>query len=70
MGHGADYRIEDYEQAVINPAKAMAMSVIDLLAERAVGAAEVLAKSALPMTREQYLAMQEERLTEERYVGK
>jgi len=46
------------------------MSVIDLLAERAVGAAEVLAKSALPMTREQYLAMQEERLTEERYVGK
>ena len=70
MGHGADYQIEDYEQAVINPAKAMAMTVIDLLADRAVGAKEVTAKSTPPMTKEQYLATQEERLTEERYVGK
>ena len=70
MGHGDDYQIEDYEQALINPAKAMAMTVIDLLAERAVGAGEVLAKSVLSMTKEQYLAMQKERLTEERYEGK
>ena len=31
-GHGVDYLIQDYVQAVINPAKAMAMTVIDLLA--------------------------------------
>ena len=28
MGHGVDYLVDDYEQAVINPAKAMAMCVI------------------------------------------
>jgi len=36
-GHGADYRIVDYDNAVINAAKAMAMTTIDLLSN---GAAE------------------------------
>src|SRR5262249_56486678 len=31
-GHGADYRIADPEAAILAPAKAMAMTVLDLLA--------------------------------------
>jgi hypothetical protein len=69
MGHGVDYLVDDYEQAVINPAKAMAMCVIDLLADGAAKAAEVLSKSSPRMTRQQYLAMQEGRLAQELYEG-
>ena len=70
MGHGKDYLVQDYETAVINPAKAMAMSVIDLLAEGAVKAKEVLDKSKPAMTKEEYLALQDRRLREELYEGK
>jgi hypothetical protein len=68
-GHGADYLIQDYVQAVINPAKVMAMSVIDLLAEDAAKAREVLATSSPNMSKQQYLALQDSRLTEELYEG-
>ena len=68
-GHGGDYLIEDYEQAVINPAKAMAMTAIDLLAGNGDKAREVLAKSPQRMTKEQYLAFQAQRLSEELYEG-
>src|SRR2546421_2439050 len=34
-GHGADYRIEDYTRAVLNPARALAMTVVDLLSDDA-----------------------------------
>ena len=69
MGHGVDYTIVDYEQAVIRPAKAMAMAVIDLLADGATQGREVIAKSNRPMTKDQYLSLQYSRLTEESYVG-
>ena len=69
-GHGADYIIQDYVQAVVNPAKAMAMTVIDLLAGDAAKAREVLATSPPTMSKEQYLALQDSRLTEELYEGK
>ncbi|MCI0441094.1 MAG: M20/M25/M40 family metallo-hydrolase, partial [Chloroflexi bacterium] len=69
-GHGTDYLIQDYEQAVIAPAKAMAMTVIDLLYGDAEKAEEVLAKSAPPMTKQQYLSLQNSRLVEELYEGK
>lgn len=69
-GHGADYLVQDYDQGVIAPAKAMAMTVIDLLYGDAQKAKEVLAKSPPRMTREQYLAFQQERLKEELYEGK
>ena len=69
-GHGADYLIQDYDQAVINPAKAMAMTVIDLLAGEAEKAKEVLAKSPPKMTKDQYLQLQEGRLSNELYEGK
>jgi amidohydrolase len=69
-GHGVDYLIEDYVQAVINPAKAMAMTVIDLLAGQAEAAKAVLDTSPPQMSKEQYLELQNSRLTEERYEGR
>ncbi|MGE3541313.1 MAG: amidohydrolase [Candidatus Tectimicrobiota bacterium] len=69
-GHGADYIITDYVQAVLNPAKAMAMTVVDLLSDNAARAREVLATSQVPMNKSQYLALQNARLSEELYEGK
>jgi len=70
ISHGNDYLIEDYQLAVINPAKAMAMTVVDLLADGAAKAKEVLARSKPPMTKQEYLASMEELLTEEVYESK
>ena len=69
VGHGTDYLVVDYQQAVINPAKAMATSVVDLLSEGAAKAKEVLAASRPAMTKEQYLELQEGRQSEELYEG-
>jgi amidohydrolase len=55
-GHGADYRIDDYTRAVANPAKAMAMTVVDLLSNDAREARRVLAEFTPRMTRADYLA--------------
>ncbi|HEV7666733.1 MAG TPA: amidohydrolase [Chloroflexota bacterium] len=54
-GHGADYQIDDYTRAVINPAKAMAMTVIDLLSDSAQEARRVQAEFQPRMTRAAYL---------------
>jgi metal-dependent amidase/aminoacylase/carboxypeptidase family protein len=70
MGHGEDYMIADYEQAVIRPAKALAMSVIDLLSNNAAKAKEVLAKSPPRMTKQEYLRLQNSRMSEELYEGR
>jgi amidohydrolase len=69
-GHGSDYLIQDYVQAVIHPATAMAMTVIDLLADGAAKAKEVLGTSPAQMSKQQYLALQESRLTDELYQGR
>ena len=55
-GHGADYRIEDYTRAVLNPARALAMTVIDLLSDDARTARRVAAEFKPRMTRDEYLA--------------
>lgn len=68
-GHGIDYLVQDYDQAVIKPAMAMAMSVIDLLSGDAEKANEVIAKSPPRMTKDQYLRFQDGRLNEELYEG-
>jgi amidohydrolase len=54
-GHGADFRIADPENVVINSAKALAMTAIDLLADGAAGAKRVLAEFTPRFTRDQYL---------------
>jgi metal-dependent amidase/aminoacylase/carboxypeptidase family protein len=54
-GHGADYRVDDYRRAVANPAKALAMTVIDLLADDAREAKRVKAEFKPRMSRDEYL---------------
>ncbi len=68
-GHSTDYVVTDYEQAVVNPAIAMAMTVIDLLHDDARDARRVLDSSRPTMSKEQYLSFQNSRLTEELYQG-
>jgi len=55
-GHGADYRISDPEMAYITPAKVAAGTLIDLLADGAQRAREIVNGYQPPMTREAYLA--------------
>ena len=66
MGHAVDYVVDDYDRAVIQPAKVMAMTAIDLLANGG-GASQVLARSKPPMTKEQYLRHQSARFDDELY---
>jgi amidohydrolase len=55
-GHGADFRIVDADNVVLNSAKAMAMTVIDLLAGNAVEAKRVLDEFRPKLDRSGYLA--------------
>ena len=57
IGHGADYLVQDYTKAVINPAKAMAMTIIDLLSDGASVAKAVINKSKIPHTKKSYLEL-------------
>jgi amidohydrolase len=55
-GHGADFRIIDADNVVLNAAKAMAMTVIDLLADGAIEAQRVTAEFTPKLDRSSYLA--------------
>jgi hypothetical protein len=68
-GHGDDYIIQDYNLAVLNPAKAMAMTVIDLLAEDAARAKEVLSGYKPHMTKQEYLSFMDGLMKEELFEG-
>ena len=57
-GHGADYRITDHTRAVVNPAKALAMTAIDLLVDDAHAARRVISEFKPRMSRADYLAYQ------------
>ena len=57
-GHSKEYMITDYEAAVVNPAKILAMVAIDLLAEDAAGAKEVISSHRPAMTKQAYLKFQ------------
>ena len=60
-GHSKDYAINDYELAVINPAKIMAMVAIDLLAEGGAKGNEVVKTYRPSMRKAAYLKFQRER---------
>ena len=60
-GHSSEYVITDYESAVINPAKIMAMVVIDLLADGAKQAKEVKSNHRPLLTKNSYVKFQRER---------
>ena len=55
LGHGADYVVQDYQLAVITAAKAMAATVVDLLADGAGAGNKVVAEHRPEMTRSEYL---------------
>ena len=57
-GHSAEFRIVDAQLGYIQPAKALASMAIDLLADGASGARDVMKTATPPMTREGYLAYQ------------
>ena len=59
-GHSKDYVVEDYEAAVVNPAKIMAMVVIDLLAEGGVKGKEISESHRPAMNKQAYLRFQRE----------
>ena len=67
-GHGDDYRVVDYDQAVVRPAKAIAMTVIDLLTNDSAKAKHIIDNSHPPMTKESYLDLQHSRASEETYI--
>ncbi len=60
-GHSLEYLVTDYQQAVVDPAKIMAMSVIDLLADNAEGAKRVTSSFRPAMSKASYLNFQRQR---------
>lgn len=68
-GHSSEYLINDYRQAVINPAKIMAMSVIDLLSDNAAKARQVTSSFRPAMSRGSYLNFQRQRAEVLEYDG-
>jgi len=67
-GHGEDYVVQDYNLAVLTGAKAMAMTVIDLLANGAERARDIVATYRAPMTKQTYLSFMRGLLKEETYT--
>ncbi|PKB61069.1 MAG: amidohydrolase [SAR202 cluster bacterium Casp-Chloro-G4] len=68
IGHGSDYVVTDYELGVITGAKAMAMTVIDLLSDDARVAQQVKSEYQAPMTKAQYLALMRSMFKEGSYT--
>lgn len=68
-GHGSDWAIQDKYLAYILPAKLMAMTVIDLLADGATGANEILRNSTPPMTKDEYLTFMRRNARQETFNG-
>ena len=68
-GHAADWEIVDKPLAYLGPAKALAAMVVDMLADGAAGAREVVDKAKPPMTRERFLAFQRSLARRETYEG-
>ncbi|MBI4298525.1 MAG: amidohydrolase [Chloroflexi bacterium] len=66
-GHGDDYLIQDYRLAVLTASKAMAMTVVDLLADGADRARWIKAQYKPAMTKKQYLSFMRSLLKEETY---
>ena len=68
-GHAATFAIVDKQLGYVLPAKALAAMVVDLLADGAAGAREVVAKAKPPMTRAGYLAFQRSMARREVFDG-
>ncbi|HUG16740.1 MAG TPA: amidohydrolase [Thermomicrobiales bacterium] len=67
--HGSDWRITDPYLAYILPAKLMAMTVIDLLADGASGARDILDAYTPAMTKDEYLVFMRRNNRHEQFDG-
>lgn len=67
--HTRDYKIVDEELAYIVPAKAMALTIVDLLFDDANSAKEIIKNFKPKMTKEEYLKFMEERDKVELFKG-
>ena len=56
LGHGSDYVVQDYSLAVVTAAKALASTVVDLLADGAIQAGRVVSGHKPDMTKSAYLS--------------
>ena len=68
-GHSKDYLINDYEAAVVNPAKIMAMVAIDLLSDGTAKAKEITQNHRPAMKKSAYLRFQREQAAVVEYDG-
>ncbi len=68
-GHSKEYIIDNYETAVVNPAKIMAMVVIDLLAENAAMGKQIIDSHRPAMTKQAYLKFQRDQAQVTRFDG-
>jgi amidohydrolase len=69
LGHGANYVVEDYKLAVITAAKALALTVVDLLADGALVAGNIIENHRPQMTSKEYLKFMQELAKEETFEG-
>ena len=69
LGHGANYVVQDYHLAVITAAKSMAATVVDLLADGAKTAGQIVAGHRPEMTRQEYLKFMRNLAREETFEG-
>ena len=65
--HGVDYMVSDYELAVLTSAKAMAMTIIDLLADGGRQGRQVVSQYRAQMTKQGYLSFMRGILKEETF---
>ena len=63
-GHGIDYVVRDYELGVLTGAKAMTMTVIDLLFDGAAHARRIAGQYRPPLTKQSYLKLMRSMLKE------
>ena len=68
-GHGNDYVVQDYELGVLTGAKAMAMTVIDLLADGASNANRIVGEYDPPLTKQTYLNLMRSMLKESTHTS-
>jgi amidohydrolase len=67
-GHGNDYVVQDYELGVVTAAKAMAMTVVDLLSDGGRRASEIKERYNAPLTKSSYLSLMRGMFREEHWT--
>lgn len=67
-GHGIDYVVQDYDLGVLTGAKAMAMTVIDLLENGGITGKKIGDQYKAPLSKNDYLSLLRGMVTEETYT--